>query len=217
MNVSLLSWRQRLHAIRFRLLFGSFISLLAAGPLAVLVGQRIVIGALFVVNVLAVGYAVARGRRHFQLLVVAAIAAVLVATFFHDDRLGLVRDGVLALVYLSFFSALVGHVLRARVVTIEEVFAALTGYLFLIMLFAALYGVITVTWPNSFANADSAQHTLLYFSMITQTALGYGDILPITPPARMLAGTQAIIGQLYLGVLVARLVGMQLASRDLTD
>ena len=52
--------------------------------------------------------------------------------------------------------------------------------------------------------------TALYFSFATLTTLGYGDILPTSPISRMLASMEAITGQLYLAVLVARLVGMHL-------
>ena len=51
----------------------------------------------------------------------------------------------------------------------------------------------------------------LYYSIVTLTTLGYGDITPRTPPARMFAAMEAVTGQIYLTVLVARLVGMHIA------
>ena len=65
--------------------------------------------------------------------------------------------------------------------------------------------------------ASSSRHRtvspeLLYLSVVTLSTLGYGDVLPFTPQARMLAAIEAIIGQLYLAVLIARLVGIE-ASR----
>jgi voltage-gated potassium channel len=53
---------------------------------------------------------------------------------------------------------------------------------------------------------SSLRRALLYFSYVTQTTMGYGDLTPATPLARSLATLQAIAGQLYLAVLVARLV-----------
>jgi len=54
--------------------------------------------------------------------------------------------------------------------------------------------------------------TVLYFSFTTLTTLGYGDIVPTSPISRMLTSVEAIAGQLYLAVLVARLVGMHIVS-----
>jgi len=54
--------------------------------------------------------------------------------------------------------------------------------------------------------------TPLYFSYTTMTTLGYGDLVPHAPIARMLTSIQAVTGQIYLAVLVARLVGMQIAE-----
>ncbi len=50
----------------------------------------------------------------------------------------------------------------------------------------------------------------LYFSVVTSTTLGYGDITPVTPPAQLIATMEAITGQFYLAILVARLIGMYL-------
>ncbi len=52
----------------------------------------------------------------------------------------------------------------------------------------------------------------LYYSYVTLTTLGYGDIKPTTPPAQSLSYVQALTGQLYLAVLVARLVALQITS-----
>jgi len=54
--------------------------------------------------------------------------------------------------------------------------------------------------------------TSVYFSFVTLATLGYGDIVPLTPTARGLAVSEAIVGQLYLAVLVARLVGSRRAN-----
>ncbi len=53
---------------------------------------------------------------------------------------------------------------------------------------------------------------MLYFSFSTLTTLGYGDIVPVSPLARMLTSVEAITGQLYLTVLVARLVGLHITE-----
>jgi voltage-gated potassium channel Kch len=56
--------------------------------------------------------------------------------------------------------------------------------------------------------------TLLYYSFVTLTTVGYGDVTPLAPAARSLAITEALIGQLFPAVLIARLVSMELASKS---
>jgi len=56
--------------------------------------------------------------------------------------------------------------------------------------------------------------TAIYFSFVTLATLGYGDIVPVTPTARGFAVSEAILGQLYLAVLVARLVGAVASRRN---
>lgn len=98
--------------------------------------------------------------------------------------------------------------------------AALSVYLLLAVLWAVMYGMVDLIDPGAFAfntgiggETQSMQFgqgrsvTPLYFSLVTITTLGYGDITPLSPAASMLAVVEAVIGQFYLTVLVAWLVG----------
>jgi hypothetical protein len=58
------------------------------------------------------------------------------------------------------------------------------------------------------------EYRTIYYSFITLTSLGYGDITPLHPYARSLAAFEAISGQLYLAVLIARLVGLEMEYRE---
>jgi hypothetical protein len=86
-------------------------------------------------------------------------------------------------------------------------------YFLLGMSWFAIYGVLNSVQPGSIAEAgipitDVAHwSTFLYFSMVTLTTLGYGDLLAIRPAARMFAVLEAAAGVLYLAITVARLVG----------
>ena len=110
-------------------------------------------------------------------------------------------------------------VLFAANVTWEVVNGALCVYFLFGFSFAAAYVVSETTHPGSFAMSmrphyvSSLRRALLYFSFVTQTTMGYGDITPATPLARSLATLQAIAGQLYLAVLVARLVALQIVHQ----
>ena len=132
----------------------------------------------------------------------------------------ILADNVLVGSFLLFVTIVVLHtVLSAANVTWEVVNGALCVYLLFGFSFAAAYVVLETTHPDSFAtsmrphDAPSLRRALLYFSFVTQTTMGYGDITPATPLARSLATLQAIAGQLYLTVLVARLVALQIVHQ----
>lgn len=114
--------------------------------------------------------------------------------------------------------AVLARILPARRVTLDTVFGAVAAY-FLIGLFCGfLYNIIEEVDPGSFSFPGSPQddHTgeLLYFSLISQTTVGFGDVTPVNAIPRTLVALQAVTGQIYLVVLVARLVAMQIAHSD---
>jgi hypothetical protein len=125
-------------------------------------------------------------------------------------------------VLLGFtITVLFRHLFRTDRVTWNTIAASLCIYLLMIVLWAELYSIMALLDPMSFKippGADGAMEVrkfggqgnamALYYSLVTMTTLGYGDIVPVSPPARMLAGLQAVTGQLYIAVLVARLVGL---------
>lgn len=112
---------------------------------------------------------------------------------------------------------LVRYVARARRVTADTLYAAFSGYLLLGVMFAAVFGLLEALQPGSTGlspalSADGepirASGDALYFSFVTLSTLGYGDISPSFGFARSVAPLEAIFGQLYLAALVARLVGL---------
>ena len=126
-----------------------------------------------------------------------------------------------------FLAFTVGVIVRAtlteRRVTWDTIVGAFCGYLLIGVIWTELYCAVEVAEPGSFAvpavNADSLKHrvrrreVLEYFSFVTLTTIGYGDITPLTPAARGLACFEAVCGQLYLAVLVAGLVGIRTTGR----
>jgi hypothetical protein len=85
-------------------------------------------------------------------------------------------------------------------------------YFILGTFYSALFSLLEVVHPGSFAegglplSTETHRHALLYFSMATLTTLGYGDVVPVYPPARMIAVLEAATGVLYIAITVARLV-----------
>jgi voltage-gated potassium channel Kch len=106
-----------------------------------------------------------------------------------------------------------GHRIRGAIVT----------YLLIGLVFSLAYSLIDALVPGSFAVAGSATTPVaggaesdlrwVYYSLVTLTTLGYGDITPISELARRLAVLEALIGQLFVAVLIARLVSLEIAHR----
>ena len=99
----------------------------------------------------------------------------------------------------------------------ERIFAALDAYLMAGLLLGVCYRILEVIWPDSFGApgvADLDPQSAIYFSFITIATLGYGDIVPVGGPARGLAILEAVSGQMYLAVLVARLVSLYSARME---
>ena len=118
-------------------------------------------------------------------------------------------------------AGMLAFVLRERTLTLDSIFATIAAYLLVAVLFAQIY-VCMITWnPASFslpvevANrpVHLLQSDMTYFSLVTLATVGYGDILPATSTARMLAMIEAVTGQFYVAVVVAIFVGMYSSQR----
>jgi len=219
---------------RFHVLLAALMLLIASGPIVQLVwaashpfAARIVVtGAYFLVLLSAV-LAVAQSRWTVIFAVgLAAPALVLKAIDLWLD----VHAVVLTIQYLSMALLALTAILILRFVLHQDritpnmISASLCVYLVLGMLWASAYTVIEIADPGSFHYAyadDDANDRMrfgeedtdvpVYYSLVTLTTLGYGDIAPKTPMARMAASLEAVVGQLYLAVMVARLVGLHIA------
>ena len=127
----------------------------------------------------------------------------------------------------GFVGFLIWNVLRDLLeghrTTSERVYGALCAYLFIGILFSLVYAHLEYRYPGSFnlgnealiAAASSEAETVqvfTYYSFVTLTTLGYGDITPVSEHARTLAWLEALIGQLYLAVMVATLVGLKVSE-----
>lgn len=126
----------------------------------------------------------------------------------------------LALFLIYVCGLILRMVLSARTVDLEVILAALCVYLLLALIWAIVYHLIEIYQPGAFsipvallegkANPDQAISAALhYFSFVTITTLGYGDVTPVAPLARSMAMLEAVVGQIYLVTLIARLVSME--------
>ncbi|MEM7240469.1 MAG: potassium channel family protein [Pseudomonadota bacterium] len=123
-----------------------------------------------------------------------------------DHRLIALVTGIITLgaLYTTFT-----ELLRPETSTIDKLFAALFGYFLIALTLALLYVQIEAVRPGAFnLTAENPGITeFLYFSLVTVTTLGYGEITPAIPLTRVLAGLEAAFGTLYIAILIGQIVG----------
>lgn len=110
-------------------------------------------------------------------------------------------------------------VFRRHAVTLDGMFAAVAAYLLIAFAFAEIYVLLQMFAPESFrfpapmteSTSSDLTASLMYFSFVTIATLGYGDVLPHSETARMLAVIEAVVGQFYVAVIVALLVSKFIA------
>lgn len=114
-------------------------------------------------------------------------------------------------VMLAVTGAVVQAVFQARQITQHQLLGAVVVYLNLALLFMGAFAGIRFLFPQAFAtlaHVPPRPGELLYFSLTTLTSTGYGDIVPVHPLARSLANAEAVVGQLFLAIFMARLVSL---------
>jgi hypothetical protein len=162
-------------------------------------------------------------RRHGRLAGVALLVAAAVGLdwlqFVLPSRANATVSGALVLGgILALTVSLLVKVLGEGKVTWHRINGAVAVYLLLAVLFAVAYGVIAALADGAFAVAGGEQPAagwggFLYFSLVTLTTVGYGDITAVHPMARSLAALEALVGQLFPAILIARLVALEIEHR----
>lgn len=141
--------------------------------------------------------------------------------FLRPVHIIMVANWLCLAVFLGFVSvALFSYVALPGSVTPGRIYGLVNLYLLLGLFYFAVFNLIETMQPASFseaglpASAGISRHSLLYFSLVTLTTLGYGDIVPISQPARTMAALEAVTGVLYIAITVARLVAAYSSKVD---
>jgi hypothetical protein len=114
-----------------------------------------------------------------------------------------------ALLLMATLIVVVGHaVFAAGQVTYHRILGAIVLYMAIATMFTGAYELVVLFFPDAFAGpaGGGAPGSFMYFSYVTLTSTGYGDIAPVHPMARSLANFEAVIGQLYPATVLARIV-----------
>ncbi len=165
--------------------------------------------------------ACARRRRH--LIVGISLSVLMLGVSWYRTASGIETVTILhTILAMSFFGYVTAIVLTdvfrdSRAVSVDTICGALAAYLLIGVVWAFAYALLEVVVPGSIAGlrdegfANGYQQYLGY-SFVTLTTLGYGNVVPVNAKADALATVEAIVGQVYLTVLVARLVALNLTA-----
>jgi hypothetical protein len=168
-------------------------------------------------------FAIGWRRKTAQVVVLAAIllfALRVLGLAGGVGTLGLVVDGVLTIFLLATLGAMVvWQIFREGPITRQRVQGSIIIYLLLGSIWAEAYTLAAYLNTDSFtvnlgAGRNAVSARLTYFSFVTLTTVGYGDIAPASLVTRTLANIEGLIGQLFPAILIARLVSMEIAARE---
>ena len=182
---------------------------------------------IFTAIILSGTYSLDFAKKTRNFLIIPGIVTIFLTWayyFFVKDILGLAF-------FFSFFSFnmliavfMIRHIARSQQVTLTIIINSINGYLLIGVLGALLLAIAEIaqkfffhidTGAINFAgNTAAGFHDYLYFSFVTLTTLGYGDIIPVSTFAKSLTIVIVISGQLYLTILIAMLVGKYLSNPE---
>jgi hypothetical protein len=188
------------------------------------IGGEIVESVLITVVLLSAVIAVG-GRRRTLVVGILLVAPAVVGKWIDHVRPGHVPrefTQAAAILFLAFVTYRLLHfILTAPRVDSEVLSAAIATYLILGLVWGFAYSLVAGLNPKAFAFTVPNEPTptmvrfqALYFSFVTLTTVGYGDIVPVSKPARLLAVTESTVGMLYTTILIARLVALYAGGRS---
>ena len=217
-----LSFAEACYKDRFLFLIVFMVALVVMGPfINEFVRLRFFMNLCFSIIFIATIYAVSQKRFHI-IIAVILIIPTLIALWSEDIK---ANNALLTIGYLCglivFAFAVISILIflfSQQEVTRQTISAAVAVYLLLALMWTFIYRLIENLYPESFAVAHDqlmgAENIFLYFSLVTITTLGYGDITPIGSQALALSVLEAITGQIYLVVVVAWFVGLYVSKKS---
>ena len=207
--------------IRYQALFFALL-LFLAGPFVIPDRlEGLLAPLLFTIVALAALTTAAERRSTLIIGLVLAVPALLAGWLEPTEPRLAIAGGISQLLFMALVAAgILNHVIRAKRVTSDLLFGVACVYSLLATIWSIGYGIADTIEPGALAlaisdtgkSADlhslSGEKVRVYFSFVTLTTLGYGDIRPVSDAARIMAMLEATLGQLFLVIVVARIVGL---------
>jgi voltage-gated potassium channel len=166
-------------------------------------------------------YTVSHKKGHIYigaLLAIAMLISLWLQYFLQNDMVFAIGRVSGILLFIMVITNLLAFIFKSEDVAIEVIYAAMLVYLLMALMWSFAYGLLELINSASFnvtlSPDQGYQMRFIYYSFVTITTLGYGDITPATDLASSFSILEAVVGQLYLVVVVAWLVGMHASSKS---
>ena len=162
---------------------------------------------------LASYYALSADRKRAIILLLLSLPFVLldaVHLFYVNPHLSVIMYAFGTLLYMYIVILLLKDLLKRTTITTDMIYCAISIYLLIGIMWAGAYGLLESLAPGSFS-APTGSVDYIYFSFVTLTTVGYGDVAPLTILAKRLAIFEAGMGGIYMAIIVALIVGRYLS------
>ncbi|SHO63129.1 Ion channel [Pseudoxanthobacter soli DSM 19599] len=163
-------------------------------------------------------------RMRWPLAAIAVVAIVLdLMRIYEVPKVTTIATLYFCLFYLFAIYSTLKYVLRAGAITLDKLFASLVVYMAMAFFWALVFDLIHELDPSAFgfstrlAENGVVLYDFLYFSFVTLTTTGYGDIVPYSHQAQSFAVVEQMVGVLYVAILVARLTNLYTAGDGVSD
>jgi len=208
---------------RFLPFLVSLVVLFLLYPVMLELGYARLFRLAFMVVLATAVYSLGRTKRALAVALILGIPALATQSlaYWAPGQATLVAATVATMLFLGFVVVvMLATVLGAGEVTADRIAGAISVFLLLGLLWTTAYSLVALADPESFRGlglgeglAQGQEYGFIYYSFVTMTTLGYGDITPNTIFAGTLAYAQAIVGQLYVALTIARIVGIQVSQQ----
>ena len=164
-------------------------------------------------------YAISQKAENLRIavgLLLPVIAGMWLANFAGIPYLLLVGDFFAILFFAFIIIIILSSLLKEDTVTLDVIYGAIVVFLLMAIMWAFIFDVIETLKPGSFQvtlnHSQGSRVHFVYYSFVTITTVGYGDILPVSLIARAFSIVEMVVGQFYLIILIARLVGINITQ-----
>ncbi|MCZ6838111.1 MAG: ion channel [Alphaproteobacteria bacterium] len=199
----------RISAWRFTILLTAIVTLLLAATLLDPNENVVGFNALRLASTFVVLSAVlaSTDRIRHRLLIAVLVIGWLVAAWLESNEFRPIQDAVQVVIFFYLAVLITRHVVSTRIVSADAVSGGIAIYFCLALAWAFSYRLLDGLSPGAFSQSLVEDFSApLYLSLTTITTLGYGDISPVAPFARLWATLEAVVGLLYVAILISRLV-----------
>jgi len=210
---------------RFVSLMISLIVMLLLYPVMAELEMLKLYGLVLAVELVMATYSIGQSRSHLWIAVSLCLPAVAlqIVSFAHPTRWTMLMGDAAAIAFLGYVIFVIYRaVLRESSFTENNVAGAISVYLLIGIFWSVVYSIVAIVQPESFSSYKidevggmvryAGGADFLYFSFVTLATLGYGDISPKTPLAQTASWVEGVVGQLFIAITIASLVGMKVAD-----